>query len=72
MTGAGMSDDEDVENDPQAPDALTDSEEEQAKTVSCLLFTVFDGPERQNRLSRFLQALEGDQEKHDLSSGDDF
>ncbi|VDM53259.1 unnamed protein product [Angiostrongylus costaricensis] len=32
MTGAGMSDDEDEENDPQAPDALTDSEEERAKT----------------------------------------
>ncbi|KAJ1357988.1 hypothetical protein KIN20_016274 [Parelaphostrongylus tenuis] len=33
MTGAGMSEDEDEENDPQATDVLTDSEEDQGKRL---------------------------------------
>ncbi|VDL74859.1 unnamed protein product [Nippostrongylus brasiliensis] len=49
MTGAGMSDDEDADDDVGAADAPTDSEDERSKTQ-----------------------LANDQEKLDLSSGDDF
>lgn len=73
MTGAGMSDDDDDEDDDEneAAGAPTDSEEERAKTVHCGRFC---DVHRLGTIEKFklFQPLGDDQEKLDLSSGDDF